>query len=265
MRFRMMVRCAVYLPCLAAGIGLPLPAQQPAADPFGLIALNGAYRLMLGELSLNVQQGGMSHFAPFVYPLMSANGVELWGKDASYRADHLGFYIRYGVFSAGSPSVRIRDTDVPNMIGVKHDSQSLDEHLAHQDKLRVVRLQLGAPDACSRDTVLADEGRAITVRSSAVWRRSGGMVLFGTSVTHRAAVSTWSARRPGTPPASARAPFLSATYEVVRSGWLPTGGTQAVPTRQDAGCIIERDELVVLAVPMDSLGYHVLRGRLQRR
>ena len=79
---------------LTIGVSLPLVAQQPPADPFGLTALNAAYRLTRSELSLEVQQGGMSQFAPYIYPLMSANGVEMWGKDESFRTDLLGFYIR---------------------------------------------------------------------------------------------------------------------------------------------------------------------------
>jgi len=105
----------------------------------------------------------------------------------------------------------------------------------------------------------------MTVTSTAVWIQSAAMVLFQTSVTQRASVSLWTARPPGTRPMSARAPFLTATHEVVRSEWSPTGGSQAVPTRTDEGCIIERDELVALAAPMDSLAFRALRERLQRR
>ena len=169
------------------------------------------------------------------------------------------------MFRQGPPTVRIRDTDVPNLIGVKHSSRNLTEHLVHQTTLRTVRDQLGAFDACARDTVLATNGGSIVVSSTALWQRAGAMVLFDTRVTHRAPASIWSARPPGTTPATAHLPELTMTYEVVRSGWFPTGGTSVVPTRTDAGCSIEQNELVALAVPMDSLAFRALRERLRRR
>jgi len=116
MRYGLIARRAVRCLVLSLGVGVPVTAQQPSADPFGLTALNAAYRLMPGDLSLNVPHGGMPHFASCIYPLMSANGVELWGKDESFRADHLVFYIRYGRFGNRSPAAPIRDTDVPSLM-----------------------------------------------------------------------------------------------------------------------------------------------------
>lgn len=226
---------------------------QPTSDPFGLTALNSAYRLKLGDLSLDLQQGGMSTFQPFIYPLLSANGVEVWGKDESFRADHLQFYIRYGSFVADGRAPRIRDTDVPNLIGVSHTSNRLDEHLGHQARLRTIRDGLGAPDACARDTAFTPLVRTITVSSVAGWKRPGGTVLFTTRVTHREPFGTRRRNPVG----------LYAAYEVVRTGALPTAAP--MPTRLDTGCSIERDELEALAAPLDTTAFRALRDRLQKR
>ncbi len=237
-----------------AAIVVPLQAQQAPADPFGLTALNAAYRLKLGELSLDLQQGGMSHFQPYIHPLMSANGVELWGKDASFRADHLEFFIRYGIFDAGASQVRIRDTDVANLIAVTHASTNLEEHLGHQAKLRLVRDSLGPSDACARDSVITEMGAAIAISSTTLWRRNGGMVYFVTQVKHP---------RPD-PAKPARKPELTAVYQVVRSGSQPTPAVRRVPSRTDAGCSIERDELERLAVPLDSAAFATMMRSLAR-
>ncbi len=243
---------AVLIPALLTrGVG----AQPINPDPLGLTALNAAYRLTRSALSMDQQQGGMAQFQPYIYPLLSANGVELWGKDASLRADHLNFYIRYGRFTLGRPTVPIRDTDLANLIGVEHTSMDLAEHRAHQDTLRTIRARLGPMTACTRDTTRSPEGDAVAVAATAVWQRNGAQVVFHTRVLHRAPRRVLGKQRPE----------LRLIYDVIRAGSLPTSPVGPLPTTLGAGCLIEADELESLGAPLDASAYRAWEARLRGR